>query len=155
MRFSRKIDILSFKMTKLHVWKSPTKILLEKCIFSTKKSFKSNKVKMDWNFDIDTRIYAISFWYFTKRPENLFWHFINDSGHFRPITVTFHLTKIMKIKKNIDFSKFNKSAGTMFFVQECILWAQDIFAQILVSISVRDIPQILLLLGIFMCKNYW
>ena len=30
---------------------------------------------------------------------------------FRPLPATFHLTKIMKITKNIDFSKFDKSAG--------------------------------------------
>ena len=50
-------------------------------------------------------------WRHLKRPENVFWQIIYGSGHFRPIPATFHLTKIMKITRNIHFSKFDKSAG--------------------------------------------
>ena len=67
MSFAPKIDILSFIVTKLHVCENHQQnSLLKKSIFSTKKSFKSNKVKMHLNFDIDTRI-CVNMFFWAQR----------------------------------------------------------------------------------------
>ena len=93
MSFAPKIDILSLIMTKLHLCENhQQKSLLKKSIFSTKKWFKSNKVKMHWNFDIDTRICAKMFFWAQE-------HISGQKSWFRPIPA--------------DLSNFEKS---IFFV---------------------------------------
>ena len=120
------------------LWKPSTKMLIEKIHVFNEKTVQ-----------IEQSQYALKFWYGYKNlckyvllsSKNTFPEKNHDSGRFE-FGVDFnrgskrsrewtYFWKLIKITKNIDFSKFDKSAGIMIFVRKCVLWAQkNIFAPI-------------------------